>query len=159
MGNSLGEGCAVASVPAVVTIDSSSNCSRCGGSVSLHQSCTLGIFCSNGPVQEHPRVFLIFWGVDSPSSGSVANRIALTNLFSDLSSSGYRDLLGQYGVNRYGGVQGYYYDTTPPSGNSFSGNIHNLSNTTIADNSIAKEIKKIITRGMCSNNMDLRSDD
>jgi hypothetical protein len=149
-GNSLGEGCMVAPVPAVVTIDSSSNCSGCGGPVSLHQSCTLVVFCSNGPVQEYPRVFLIFWGVDS---GTVANRIALTNLFSDLSSSGYRDLLGQYGVKRYGGAQGYYYDTTPPSRNSFPGSLHNPhNNTTTADNNIAKEIKRVVTRGTCSNN-------
>ena len=147
-GNSLGEGCAVAPVPAVVTIDSSSNCSGCGGPVSLHQSCTLGIFCSNGPVQEYPRVFLIFWGVDPPHFGqplgaspSVTNRIALTNLFSDLAGSGYYNIFHHYGVTGYAGLQGYYYDTSAPSSLP--------SNYDSANAQIGNEINKVIKRGIC----------
>src|SRR5262249_13401559 len=53
----------------------------------------------HGPVQDHPKVYLVFWGPNwyQDTSGTIAE---VTNLFGSLAGGAYNNILSQYTGNR-----------------------------------------------------------
>jgi hypothetical protein len=101
---------------------------------------------NGGPVEEQPRVFVIFWGPawNNGSGGLTPDGVIAENYFSDVGSSSLENILTQYGdKHAYVAVSlsvgGFWADfSTPPTDTTCGG-------PTIEDSAIQNEVNKAIS--------------